>query len=87
VNGYLSRSIDEIAMSVRAADCLERLGVKTVGELVQKTTAELLQQPNFGRRSLREIETILKAMGLDLRSGRFQPQDVDKPKQPSVEIW
>jgi DNA-directed RNA polymerase alpha subunit len=71
---YLSRPIDELAMSVRAARCLERLGVKTIGELVQKTTAELLQQPNFGRRSLLEIELILEDMGLSLRPGRFQPQ-------------
>jgi hypothetical protein len=75
VNGYLSRPIDELEVSVRVARCLERLGVKTVGELIQKSKAELLREPNFGRRSMHELELILEDLGLSLRPGRFQPQD------------
>jgi DNA-directed RNA polymerase subunit alpha len=86
MNDYLSRPIDDIDMPVRVYDCLKRLGVKTIRELAQKTSAELLREPNFGSRSLSYVEGILKAMGLKLRSGRYQPQNVDKPKQAAVVI-
>jgi DNA-directed RNA polymerase subunit alpha len=87
MTNHLERSIDDLEISVRVAKCLSHLGIATVGELLQKTTkAELLWQPNFGPRSLRQLELILEAMGLRLRSGRDQPHDVDKPKQPGVEI-
>ena len=68
----LERPIDELAVSVRVGHCLERLGVKTVGELVRKTAFDLVHEPNFGRRSLVEVELLLKAMGLSL-----QPTDLD----------
>ena len=68
MNDLLSRPIDELEISVRVARCLQRLDVQTVGELVQKTRSELLREPNFGRRSLLDIELLLEAMGLRLTS-------------------
>jgi hypothetical protein len=83
----MSRPVDELEVSVRVAHCLARLGVKTLGQLAQMTTAKLLREPNFGKLSLGEVEMALKAYGLRLRPGRYQPQDVDKPKQPAVAFW
>ncbi len=62
----LFRRIDEIELSVRSANCLENADIKYIGELVQKSEAEMLRTKNFGRKSLNEIKEILGEMGLSL---------------------
>ena len=65
-NENLYRSVDELELSVRSANCLQNANIKLIGELVQKTEAEMLKTKNFGRKSLREIKEILATMGLSL---------------------
>ncbi len=65
-NEHLFRRIDEIELSVRSANCLENADIKYIGELVQKSEAEMLRTKNFGRKSLNEIKEILGEMGLSL---------------------
>jgi len=62
----LSRSVDELELSVRSYNCLKNANIRTIGELVQKTEAEMLKTKNFGRKSLNEIKEILSGMGLSL---------------------
>ncbi len=66
LNENLFRRIDELELSVRSANCLENSNIKFIGELVQKTEAEMLRTKNFGRKSLNEIKEILSEMGLSL---------------------
>lgn len=63
-NENLYRTVDELELSVRSANCLQNAGIKFIGELVQKTEAEMLKTKNFGRKSLNEIKEILTEMGL-----------------------
>ncbi len=65
-NENLYRSVDELELSVRSANCLQNANIKLIGELVQKTEAEMLKTKNFGRKSLKEIKEILATMGLGL---------------------
>jgi DNA-directed RNA polymerase subunit alpha len=65
-NPNLFRRIDELELSVRSANCLENADIKFIGELVQRTEAEMLRTKNFGRKSLNEIKEILTTMGLGL---------------------
>jgi DNA-directed RNA polymerase subunit alpha len=60
----LLRSVDELELSVRSSNCLQSAEIKTIGELVQKTEAEMLKYRNFGRKSLKEISDILRGMNL-----------------------
>jgi DNA-directed RNA polymerase subunit alpha len=60
----LNMSINEIELSVRAANCINGASIKTIGDLVQKTEAEMLKYRNFGKKSLNEIKQILTGMGL-----------------------
>src|SRR5512138_482957 len=62
----LSKSVDEMELSVRSYNCLKNANIRTIGELVQKTEAEMLKTKNFGRKSLNEIKEILATMGLSL---------------------
>ena len=62
----LNKSVDELELSVRSYNCLKNANIHTIGELVQKTEAEMLRTKNFGRKSLNEIKEILAAMGLSL---------------------
>lgn len=66
LNDHLFRRIEEIELSVRSANCLENADIKYIGELVQKSEAEMLRTKNFGRKSLNEIKQILGDMGLGL---------------------
>ena len=66
VNENLLRSVDELDLSVRAENCLQAANIKYIGDLVQKTEAEMLKTKNFGRKSLNEIKEILAGMGLSL---------------------
>ena len=65
-NENLLRSVDELELSVRSANCLKHANIKLIGDLVQKTEAEILATKNFGRKSLNEIKDILSEMGLSL---------------------
>jgi len=62
----LSKSVDEMELSVRSYNCLKNANIRTIGELVQKSEAEMLKTKNFGRKSLNEIKEILSGMGLAL---------------------
>jgi len=62
----LMRSVDELELSVRSQNCLKNANIKTIGELVQKSEAEMLKTKNFGRKSLNEIKEILRGMNLTL---------------------
>jgi DNA-directed RNA polymerase subunit alpha len=62
----LNRSVEELELSVRSYNCLKNANIQTIGELVQKTEAEMLRTKNFGRKSLNEIKEILANMGLAL---------------------
>ena len=64
-NENLFKSIDELELSVRATNCLRSANVALVGELVQRSEAEMLKTKNFGRKSLDEIKEVLHDMGLD----------------------
>ncbi len=66
VNDNLFRTVDELELSVRSANCLKNADIKFIGELVQKTEAEMLKTKNFGRKSLNEIKEMLGEMGLGL---------------------
>ncbi len=66
LNENLFRRVDELELSVRASNCLQAANIKYIGDLVQKTEAEMLKTKNFGRKSLREIKDILAGMGLSL---------------------
>jgi len=66
INENLYRSVDELELSVRSANCLKNAGIQLIGDLVQKSEAEMLKTQNFGRKSLNEIKDILADMGLSL---------------------
>jgi DNA-directed RNA polymerase subunit alpha len=65
-NRNLLRKVDELELSVRSANCLKNDNIIYIGDLVQKTEAEMLRTPNFGRKSLNEIKEVLAQMGLHL---------------------
>src|SRR5438105_6625827 len=64
MNEVLNRSVEELELSVRSYNCLKNANIQTIGDLVQKTEAELLRTKNFGRKSLNEIKEILGNLGL-----------------------
>jgi len=66
LNENLWRTIDSLELSVRSANCLQNANLRFVGELVQKSEAEMLKTKNFGRKSLKEIKDLLGEMGLGL---------------------
>jgi DNA-directed RNA polymerase subunit alpha len=66
INENLYRSVDELELSVRSANCLKNADIRLIGDLVQKTEAEMLKTQNFGRKSLNEIKDLLAEMGLTL---------------------
>lgn len=65
-NENLYRLVDDLELSVRSANCLQAANIRFIGELVQKTEADMLKTKNFGRKSLKEIKEILTSMGLSL---------------------
>jgi DNA-directed RNA polymerase subunit alpha len=65
-NAALLKKVDELELSVRSANCLKNDNIVYIGDLIQKTEAEMLRTPNFGRKSLNEIKEVLAAMGLHL---------------------
>ncbi|MBN2723672.1 MAG: DNA-directed RNA polymerase subunit alpha [Deltaproteobacteria bacterium] len=66
INQFLFKSVDELELSVRSANCLQNANIKYIGQLVQKSEQEMLKTKNFGRKSLKEIKEILSEMGLTL---------------------
>ncbi len=76
VNENLYRTVDELELSVRSANCLQNAGIKYIGELVQKTEAEMLKTKNFGRKSLNEIKEVLREMdlGFGVKVESFDPE-------------
>jgi len=66
LNENLWKSVDDLELSVRSANCLQNANIRYIGELVQKTESDMLKTKNFGRKSLKEIKEILAAMGLSL---------------------
>ena len=83
-NENLNRRVDELELSVRSANCLENAKIRFIGELCQKTEAEMLKTKNFGRKSLNEIKEILSEMGLGLGlklEGWMIPHEEVKPKE------
>ncbi len=66
LNANLFKSVDELELSVRSANCLQNANIRYIGELVQRSESEMLKTKNFGRKSLNEIKDTLAAMGLSL---------------------
>ena len=66
LNENLWKSVDDLELSVRSANCLQNANIRYIGELVQKTESDMLKTKNFGRKSLKEIKEILAGMGLSL---------------------
>ena len=65
-NAALLKKVDELELSVRSANCLKNDNIVYIGDLIQKSEAEMLRTPNFGRKSLNEIKEVLASMGLHL---------------------
>ncbi len=87
-NPNLYRSVEELELSVRSANCLQNANIKYIYELVQKTEAEMLKTKNFGRKSLNEIKDILSEMGLSLGmklDGFVPPTQPPKPADSDVD--
>jgi DNA-directed RNA polymerase subunit alpha len=84
LNENLFRSVDELELSVRSANCLQQANIKSIGDLVQKTEAEMLKTKNFGRKSLKEIKEILAEMGLSLgmKLENWPPKTMPAPANP-----
>ena len=83
LNENLFRSVDELELSVRSANCLKHANIKLIGDLVQKTEAEILATKNFGRKSLNEIKEILAEMGLSLgmKLENWPPKKVEEEER------
>jgi len=79
-NPNLLRKVDELELSVRSANCLKNDNIVYIGDLVQKTEAEMLRTPNFGRKSLNEIKEVLTQMGLQLgmEVGGWPPENIEE---------
>jgi len=85
LNENLFKSVDEMELSVRSANCLKHADIKLIGELVQKTEQEILATKNFGRKSLNEIKEILAEMGLSLgmKLENFPPKQKEEEEGAS----
>ena len=78
-NPALLKKVDELELSVRSANCLKNDNIVYIGDLIQKTEAEMLRTPNFGRKSLNEIKEVLAQMGLHLGMDvpNWPPENID----------
>ncbi len=79
-NKNLLKKVEELELSVRSANCLKNDNIVYIGDLVQKTEAEMLRTPNFGRKSLNEIKEVLAQMGLHLGmdAPNWPPEHIDE---------
>jgi len=76
-------SVNEIELSVRAANCLNNANITTVGQLALKTEQEMLKYRNFGKKSLNEIKDKLSSLNLSLGMN-FEPGLVEAPKEEAA---
>ncbi|MBI1407992.1 MAG: DNA-directed RNA polymerase subunit alpha [Caulobacter sp.] len=78
-NPALLKKVDELELSVRSANCLKNDNIVYIGDLIQKTEAEMLRTPNFGRKSLNEIKEVLSGMALHLGMDvpNWPPENID----------
>ncbi len=83
LNENLFKSVDELELSVRSANCLKNADIRYIGDLVQKTEAEMLKTKNFGRKSLNEIKEILAEMGLSLgmKLDNWPPPELEQKRK------
>jgi DNA-directed RNA polymerase subunit alpha len=83
INPNLYKSVEELELSVRSANCLKNAHIRFIWELVQKTESEMLKTKNFGRKSLNEIKAILEEMGLGLglKLEGFVPPPLEEAKE------
>ena len=83
LNEHLYRPIEDLDLSVRSANCLQNAQIRFIGELVQRSEAEMLKTKNFGRKSLKEIKHVLDELGLELgmRLDNFDPEKAPPPAQ------
>lgn len=81
LNEHLYRPIEDLDLSVRSANCLQNAQIRFIGELVQRTEAEMLKTKNFGRKSLKEIKQVLEELGLELGMNldNFDPENAPPP--------
>ena len=87
LNENLFRSVDELELSVRSANCLQNANITLIGELVQKSEQDMLKTKNFGRKSLKEIKEILGTMGLSLGMKLDNwPQMLERWKQQQSQV-
>ncbi|MDA0338450.1 MAG: DNA-directed RNA polymerase subunit alpha [Proteobacteria bacterium] len=79
-NRNLLRKVDELELSVRSANCLKNDNIVYIGDLIQKTEAEMLRTPNFGRKSLNEIKEVLSSMSLKLgvEVSEWPPENIEE---------
>ena len=79
-NKNLLRKVDELELSVRSANCLKNDNIVYIGDLVQKTEAEMLRTPNFGRKSVNEIKEVLAKMGIHLgmETPGWPPENIEE---------
>jgi len=79
-NPAFLKKVDELELSVRSANCLKNDNIVYIGDLVQKSEAEMLRTPNFGRKSLNEIKEVLAQMGLHLgmEVAGWPPENIDE---------
>ena len=79
-NRNLLRKVDELELSVRSANCLKNDNIIYIGDLVQKSEADMLRTPNFGRKSLNEIKEVLSQMGLHLgmEIAAWPPENIEE---------
>ena len=90
LNENLFRSVDDLELSVRSANCLKNANIRYIGELVTRSEAEMLKTKNFGRKSLNEIKEILVNMGLSLgmKIEGWPPPgwDPNNPQRPTPQV-
>jgi DNA-directed RNA polymerase subunit alpha len=81
LNEHLYRPIEDLDLSVRSANCLQNAQIRFIGELVQRSEAEMLKTKNFGRKSLKEIKQVLEELGLGLGMSldNFDPENAPPP--------
>jgi DNA-directed RNA polymerase subunit alpha len=84
VNDNLYRSVEDLELSVRSANCLRNADINYIGELVQRTEAEMLKTKNFGRKSLNEIKQLLSEMDLHLGM-KIEGWEPPEPPAPAEE--
>ncbi len=80
MNPNLLRKVEELELTVRSTNCLKNDNIVYIGDLIQKTEAEMLRTPNFGRKSLNEIKEVLAGMGLHLgmEVPNWPPENIDE---------